>query len=193
MCLPVLSIGCKEHTETLVRITEDRARVEKGGQHQDNTVTCDKYVWGITRLHKNCSEITFFTATNIRLSDRMVRNMLNEVATHGRIPFKNPVFPHHHHIAWLEFAREHHIHQALELHHWWPVLVSEGNTFHISGCVPCVKVWWCQGEWDEDWNMVKHYPFGGGSIIFWGGISLDGCMELIPIGRVAMNIQRYRN
>ena len=41
--------------------------------------------------------------------------------------------------------------------------------------------------------MVIHDPFGGGSIVVWGGISMDGCMELNPIGRGTMNAQRYRD
>lgn len=56
-----------------------------------------------------------------------------------------------------------------------------------------MRVWRYHRERYEDCNMVEHDPFGGGSIMVWRGISMDGCMELIPIRRGTMNAQRYRD
>jgi transposase len=132
----------------------------------------------------------FSTANNIRLSDQTVRNRLHEVGLHSRVPFRTPVLTPHHHTARLEFAREH---LTWELRYWWSDLFSDESRFHISQCDRRVRVWRRQGERYDDCNTVEHDTFGGGCIMVWGGISLDGRTELIIIRRGTINAQRYRD
>ena len=44
-----------------------------------------------------------------------------------------------------------------------------------------------------DCNIVEHDRFGGGSVMFWGGICYDGRTELYRVVRGSLTALRYKD
>lgn len=164
------------------------------GRKRKTTANQDRYIRQLAMRNRQATarrlQNDFSTATHVRVSDQTVRNRLHESGLHSRIPVRAPQLTPHHRIERLEFAREH---QDWQLRHWQPVLFSDESRFHVSTCDRRVRVWRRRGERYAQCNIVQHDPFGGGSIMVWGGVSLDGRTELIPIRRGTMTAQRYRD
>ncbi|XP_067685266.1 uncharacterized protein [Haliotis asinina] len=55
------------------------------------------------------------------------------------------------------------------------------------------RVWRMKNERFANCNVVEHDRFGGGSIMVWGGISLDGSTDLYVIRNGSLNAVRYRD
>ncbi|TWW56335.1 hypothetical protein D4764_08G0003220 [Takifugu flavidus] len=69
-------------------------------------------------------------------------------------------------------------HQNWQLCHWHPVLFTEESRFNLSTCDRRERVWRCCGERYAACNIIQHDRFGGGSVMVWGGISLEGRTDL---------------
>ena len=90
-------------------------------------------------------------------------------------PLVGPVLTAQHRAARLAFAREH---QDWQVHHWHPVLFTDESRFTISTCDRCEIVWRRRGECYAACNIIQHDQLGGGSVLVWGGISLEGRTNL---------------
>ena len=64
-------------------------------------------------------------------------------------------------------------HQDWQIRHWRrPVLFTDDESrFTLS---KCNRVWRCRRERSAACNILQHDWFGGGSVMVWGGISLEG-------------------
>lgn len=164
------------------------------GRKRKTTANQDRYIRQLAMRNRQSTarslQNDFSRATHVRVSDQTVRNRLHEGGLHSRIPLRVPQLTPHHRTERLEFAREH---QYWQLRHWRPVLFSDESRFHVSTCDRRVRVWRRQGERHAECNIVQHDPFGGGSTMVWGGVSLEGRTELIIIRRGTMTAQRYRD
>ncbi len=70
---------------------------------------------------------------------------------------------------------------------------SSQSRFHVSICDRRVRVWRRAGERYADINIVEYDRYGGGSVMVWGGICLDGRTDLGVIDGGALTAVRYRD
>ncbi|KAI3352196.1 hypothetical protein L3Q82_005160 [Scortum barcoo] len=118
-------------------------------------------------------------ATGVNVSTQTIRNRLHEGGLRARRPVVGPVLTAQHRGARLAFAEEH---QNLQVRHWRPVLFTDESRFTLSTCDRRERVWRRQGERYAACNVVQHDRFGGGSVIVWGGISMEGRTDLYCLG-----------
>lgn len=76
---------------------------------------------------------------------------------------------------------------------WRCVLLTDESRFSVSSCDRRVRVWRRQGERYADCNIVEHNRFGGGSLMFWGGICFDGRTDLHMFAGGTLTALRYRD
>ena len=131
-------------------------------------------------------EIDFRRATAVHLSDQTVRNRLHEHGMRARRPARCPILTVEHRTARLNFACEH---QNWQLRHWRPVLFTDESRFSVSTNDRRARVW----RRHADCNIVEVDPYGGGSVMVWAGLSLDGRTDLYVFARGGITAARYRD
>uniref|UniRef100_A0A674PDQ2 Transposase Tc1-like domain-containing protein n=1 Tax=Takifugu rubripes TaxID=31033 RepID=A0A674PDQ2_TAKRU len=133
-------------------------------------------------------------ATGVNVSTQTIRNRLHEGGLRARRPVVGPVLTAQHRGARLAFAEEH---QNWQVRHWRPVLFKDESGFTLSTCDSDSdsdsEVWRRQGERYAACNVVQHDRFGGGSVMVWGGISMEGRTDLYCLGNGALTAIRYRD
>uniref|UniRef100_A0A1A7YAS8 Transposase Tc1-like domain-containing protein n=2 Tax=Iconisemion striatum TaxID=60296 RepID=A0A1A7YAS8_9TELE len=127
-------------------------------------------------------------ATGVNVSTQTIRNRLHEDGLRARRPVVGPVLTAQHRRAPLAFAQEH---QNWQVRHWRPVLFTDESRFTLSTCDRRERVWRRQGERYAACNVVQHDRFGGGSVMVWGGISMEGRTDLYCLGNGALTAIRY--
>lgn len=85
----------------------------------------------------------------------------------------SPLLTARHRGAQLAFARKC---QNWQVWHWCPVLFTDVSP--LSSCDRQERVCRSCGERYTACNVVQHDWFGGGSVLVWGGMSIEGRTEL---------------
>uniref|UniRef100_A0A8C6P7W2 Transposase Tc1-like domain-containing protein n=1 Tax=Nothobranchius furzeri TaxID=105023 RepID=A0A8C6P7W2_NOTFU len=127
-------------------------------------------------------------ATGVNVSTQTIRNRLHEDGLRARRPVVGPVLTAQHCRARLAFAQEH---QKWQVCHWRPVLFTDESRFTLSTCDRCERVWRRKGERYAACNVVQHDRSGGGSVMVWGGIPMEGRTDLYCPGNGALTAIRY--
>lgn len=125
---------------------------------------------------------------NVEVSSRTVRRRLNGFGLTARHPAKGPLLTREHKRARLDFAREH---VEWTLNDWQRVLFSDETRVGLRSSDGRIFIWRRPGERYSKACMVPQVAFHGGSIMFWGGISLEARTDITPIRGRALNAQRY--
>ena len=107
-----------------------------------------------------------------------------------REPDDLPILIGKHRVQRLNFDREH---QDWQLRHWRPVLFTYESMFTVSTNDRHTRAWIRQGERYADCNIVEVDRYGGGSVMVWAEISLDGRTDLYVFPGGGITIVRYRN
>ena len=105
-------------------------------------------------------------------------------------PVLGPVLTAQYGGAQLAFAREH---QNWQARHWCPVLFTSESRFTLSTSDGHERVWRRQGQRYAACNIVQHDRFGGGSVMVWGGISMEGRTDLYWLENGSLTAIRYRD
>ena len=71
-----------------------------------------------------------------------------------------------------------------------PCVFTDASRFNLSGSDACV---WVMRRHYQAYNIVQHDRFGGGSAMVWGGIALEGLMELHVLNCGNLTGARYRD
>ena len=129
-------------------------------------------------------------ATGVNVSAQTIRNRLHEGGLRARRPVVCPVLTAQHRGARLAFAIEH---QNWHVCHWRPVLFTDESRFTLSTCDRRERVWRSQGERYAACNIVQHDRVGGGSVMVWGGISMEGRTDLYRLENGSLTAIRYRD
>ena len=95
-----------------------------------------------------------------------------------------------HRAARLQFAQDH---RNWQLRHWRPVLFTDESRYTLSSCDGRDRTWRRVGERYQPDNIVEHDRFGGGSVMVWGGLSLDGHTDLQVLQGGTLTAVRYRD
>ncbi len=129
-------------------------------------------------------------ATGVNVSDQTIRNRLHEVGLRARRPLVGPVLTARHRGARLEFAI---VHQNWQVCHWRPVLFTDESRFTLSTCDGRERVWRSRRERYAACNIIQHDRFGCGSVMVWGGISMEGRTDLYRLDSGTLTAIRYRD
>lgn len=88
----------------------------------------------------------------------------------------------------LRFAREH-LHWTLLLRGGGVFIYRWGKNIFEGPERRRHRVWWRQEERFVGVCISVREPFGGDSVMSWGGVSFDACMELVAIPRRALVVE----
>ncbi len=127
-------------------------------------------------------------ATGANVPDHTIRNRLYEGGLRARRLLVGPVLTARHCGARLAFAIES---QNWQVRHWHPVLFTDESRFTLSTCDRREWVWRSRGERYVACNIVQHDRFGGGSVMVWGGISMEGRTDLYRLDDGTLTAIRY--
>lgn len=125
---------------------------------------------------------------NVNISSRTIRRRLTEVNLMNRRPATGPLLTARHRALRLRFARDH---VNWTVNDWKKVLFSDETRVSLSSPDGRERVWRRRGERFAQACFSPRVPFGGGSVMFWGGIQYDARTELVVIPRPALTAQRY--
>ncbi|MCJ8739449.1 hypothetical protein PDJAM_G00047280 [Pangasius djambal] len=128
-------------------------------------------------------------ATGVNVSDQTIRDRLHEGGLRARRTLVGPVLSARHRGARLAFAIEH---QNWQVHHWHPVLFTDESRFTLSTCDRRERVGRSRGEHYTACIIVQHDRFGGGSVMVWGGISMEGRSDLYRLDNGTLTAISYR-
>ena len=129
-----------------------------------------------------------FGARDVDISVQTVRNRLREDNLRARVPAKGPLLTRAHRVARLEFAREH-VNWGIE--DWENVMFSDESRFCLCSNNRRISVYIRPGKRYFQCNFVPNVQFGGGSIMVWAGISLQGRTDLVPLPGARLVAVRY--
>lgn len=129
-----------------------------------------------------------FETHNVAISVQTTRNRLKEFQLFCRRPARGPRLTAAHRRARLAFAREHVNWQQAD---WRRILFTDESRFLMRGNDRRERVYRRNGERFAQCNFAQTDSFGGGSIMIWGGISLDGRTDLVVLQNGTLNAERY--
>lgn len=176
------------------QITGRYVRRPGQGRVRCTTARQDRYIRQMALRHRQETarglQMDFQQATGVRISDQTVRNRLHDDNLHSRRPVRGTILLPEHRRNRLEYAQDH---QNWQLRHWRPVLFTNESRFHVSTCDRRVRVWRRSGERYADCNVLEYDRYGGGSVMVWAGICLDGRTDLHVVDRGALTAVRYRD
>ncbi|KAI4900201.1 hypothetical protein NFI96_017677, partial [Prochilodus magdalenae] len=118
------------------------------------------------------------------------RNRPHEGGLRARRPVVGRVLNGQHRRARLAFATEH---QNWQIRHRCLVLFTDESRFYLSTCDRRDRLWRRRGECYAACNIIQHDWFGGGSVMVWGGISLEGRTDLYRLGNGTLTAVRYQD
>lgn len=117
-------------------------------------------------------------ATNVNVSTQTIRNRLHAAGIRSRCPaVKPPLTPAHRgrRRTWAA------LHRRWTRDQWARVVFSDESRFTLSFNDGRVRVWRRRGERYADVAVRQHDRYGGGSVMVWGGFSLN---HRTPLHRV---------
>lgn len=142
--------------------------------------------------HASATEMaqTLRTVRNVTVSADTVRRRLAKANLRPRRSATGPLLSVEHRRARLAFARKH--------RHWtdsdWSnVLFSDESRFNLFGPDGRLFVYRRPGQRYAQCNIAHRDQFGGGSVMVWGGISLEAKTDLHVFSRVPLNAHLYCN
>lgn len=124
----------------------------------------------------------------VAVSENTVRRRLREQNLTPHKPAMGPKLTASHRQARLEFARQH---IQWDLGQWETVLFSDESRMSLVGSDGRRNVMRRPGERYSQCCIRETVRFGGGSTMFWGGISLTGRTELVFFRNRAVNAENY--
>ena len=165
----------------------------RSGRLWCTTAQQDRYLGNLARRQRFQSALRlnsdFRQTTGRQISTQTVRNKLHLANLRAYRLVARPNLMRMHHIARRQWSAEH---VTWQLHHWWPVLFTEESRLCVDFHDGKRRVWHTVGESYADYCTAQHDRFGGGSVMVWAGISIEGRTDLHVINGCALTGIRYR-
>jgi transposase len=127
-------------------------------------------------------------ARGVTISEQTVRRRLREGGLSSRSPATGPRLTAAHRRARLEFALQY---VDWGVNEWRSLLFTDESRFSPRSPDGRENVWRRPGQRYSQCCMSPRTGFNGGSIMVWGGISLDACTDLVFVENGAMTTQKY--
>lgn len=179
---------------TRYQTTGSVTRRHGGGRQRCTTHAQDRclVISASRNRHSNARKLqeTFQRATGVLISDQTVRNRLHDAGFRARRPVICTPLSGNHRRARVHWCEEH---LSWEEADWDPVLFTDESKFCLDFTDGRRRVWRRKNERYCDAAIVEHDRYGGGSVMVWGGISLQGRTDLHVIQRGTLNGMRYRD
>lgn len=112
----------------------------------------------------------------VTASEWTVRRRLKEANLTPKRPATGPRLLPRHRQARLEFA---HQHKNWTIEQWTPVLFCDESRVCLNGCDRRGRVYRRSGERYAQCCFRETVAYGGGSVMVWAGISMEGRTELV--------------
>lgn len=125
---------------------------------------------------------------NLHVSVSTVTRRVRDSGLRARRPMVGPLLTREHRRARLRFAQEH---RDWTVDDWKRVLFTDETRVALNSPDGRRRVWRRPGERNSQCCIVAKEPYGGGSLMFWGGISWEARTELVPIRGGSLTAQRY--
>lgn len=187
-----VSLGSINRLWQRFRETGRSTRRPGQGRHRITSQEEDRYIRILACRNRQSSArslaTSFRDASHHALSDQTIRNRLHEAGMHARRPAARPILSQRHREARLSFSQEH---VGWSMDQWAPVLFTDESRFNLSNNDRRVRVWRRAGERFADCNVVEYDRYGGGSVMVWGGICLNGHTDLVVLDRGSITGMRY--
>ena len=175
------------------RATGDVKDRPRSGRPKITTEQQDRYIRRLALQSRRRSSQSILRSVvrrfNTRVSDQTVRNCLHAANLWARKAAKKPAMTVRQKQERLRWCRDH---LRWIRREWGMVMFSDESRFCLRKVDGRVKVWRRRGERFDDSCIDRVTPFGGGSVMVWGGISTAGKTELVVIDG-NLTAQRYRD
>lgn len=125
---------------------------------------------------------------NLQISTSTVRRRLREAGLASRRPMTGPLLTREHRRSRLRFALEH---RDWTIEDWKRVLFTDETRVSLHSPDGRERVWRRHGERHSQACITPRVAFGGGSIMFWGGISWEARTELVVVRGRGLTSTRY--
>lgn len=162
------------------------------GRGRVTSVRDDRYLRLITLRTRHCTarllQREMLAARDVAISLQTVRNRLREDNIRARVPARAPLLTRQHRVARLTFARDH---MNWDIADWQNVMFSDESRFCLYTNDRRMPVYRRPGERYLQCNFAPHVQFGGGSVMVWGAISVEGRTELVTLPGARMTAARY--
>lgn len=168
------------------------AHLHGGGRSRCTTRAQDRYIVVQARRNRfqNATSLqnSFQNATNVRVSTQTIRNRLHDAGMNARRPtIRIPLTINHvrERLGWA------HDHGQWGPHDWATVLFTDESRFCLDFTDRRARVWRRPHERFAPVCIAEHDRYGGGSVMVWGGISLNGKTDLHIVENGTLNAERY--
>ncbi|GFV58604.1 transposable element Tc1 transposase [Trichonephila clavipes] len=130
------------------------------------------------------------SATGTTVSTQTVRNRLHGVGLYARRPMVCVSLPSRHRRDRREWATEHVNSRRNE---WSNVLFSDESRFSVHPDNRRIFIWRDRGSRNNPAFVDESVRFGGGGVLVYSGISIDGRTDLYIIRDGPLTARRYRD
>lgn len=165
-----------------------------GGRQRSTTARQDRFLVNDCRRRRFSTarvlQNNLLNATRTMISTQTVRNRLHEANLRSRSSKKFPLLTIAHKRRRLQWARQY---QNWRVEDWGRCLFSDETRVRLHSSDGRLRVWRSRGERYSTNHVTYHQAFGGGSITAWGGISWARPAQLVVLGNISMNSERYLN
>ncbi|GFU27891.1 transposable element Tcb2 transposase [Trichonephila clavipes] len=164
------------------------------GRRRATTPNEDRYLVLTARKHRNMNAILLQqhlrSATGTTVSTQTVRNQVHGVGLYARRPTVCVRLTSRHRRDRREWAKEH---VNWRRNEWSNVLFSGESRFSVHPDNRRIFIWRDLGSRDNPAFVHESVRFGGGGVLVYGGISIDGRTDLYIIRDGPLTARRYRD
>ena len=175
------------------RDTNDVKDRHRSGRPRITTERVDRLIRLATlrnrRITAHSLQMRYLGCHGRRVSVQTIRNRLHSFQLNSRNASQKPLLTVRHRHSRLRWCR---VHRIWNQRMWAKVLFSDESRFCLRSVDGRVRVWRRRGERFAESCIDRKVPFGGGSVMIWGGISTGGKTDLIHVAG-NLNGQRYLN
>ncbi|GFV14127.1 transposable element Tcb2 transposase [Trichonephila clavipes] len=154
----------------------------------------DRYLVLTGRRHRNMNATLLQqhlrSATGTTVSTQTVRNRLHGVGLHAHRPMVCVRLTSRHRRDRREWAIEH---VNWKRNEWSNVLFSDESRFSVYPDNRCIFIWRDRGSRNNSAFAHESARFGGGGVLVFDGISIDGRTDLYIIRDGPLTARRYRD
>lgn len=161
-----------------------------GGRQRATSRRQDRFVTITARRNRTFSASRIRAVTGVRVSLSTIRRRLHEAGLSARRRARHPQLNREHRVARRAWANDHSLWTVAD---WRNCLFTDESRYTLYHSDSRILTWRERGMRYLEQHMAPTVAFGGGSVMVWGGISLQSRTELIILNRATMNAQRYHD